>query len=119
MPTINRKNRIKQPITPYQHHTKASAVYYHNNLWTVLARWYKKHHPFCERCAEQGKTTLATQVHHKQPFMKGATDDDKWRLLLDEDNLMSVCDKCHVDIHNELNGRKKPLTFIDQNEPLQ
>lgn len=116
MPSINRKHKIREKPTPYAHHTKASAQYYHNSLWTKLAQWYKKHHPFCERCEAMEKTTPATQVHHKIPFMKGITDEDKWKLLLDEDNLMSVCDQCHVDIHNEMNGRKKKTTNLFDDE---
>lgn len=104
MPTINRNKKIKEKPTPYKHHNNISAQYYHNNLWTKLSRWYKSHHPLCERCDANGKVTPATQVHHINPFMNGTTDEERWKMLLDEDNLMALCDQCHIDIHNELNN---------------
>ncbi len=103
MPTINKKQKIKEKPTPYQHHNNISARYYNTSQWHKLRDWYIKQHPFCERCMEEGKVKLANQVHHKEEFLHGITDEDKWKLLLDEDNLMSVCNKCHKEIHNKTN----------------
>ena len=107
MPFINRKHKIKEKPTPYIHHNNVSAQYYNTSQWHKLRDYYIKNHPFCERCAENGKVTLAQQVHHKIEFMNGFTDEDRWRLLLDEDNLQSLCTKCHTDIHNQRNKKKK------------
>jgi 5-methylcytosine-specific restriction protein A len=107
MPTINRKHKIKEKATPYQHHNNISAQYYNTSQWHKLRDHYIKNHPFCERCEENGKVTLAEQVHHKIEFLKGCTDEERWKLLLDEDNLQSLCSKCHAEIHNERNKQNK------------
>jgi len=45
--------------------------------------------PLCEDCLAAGRTTAATQVHHKVPHQGNLT------LFLDADNLMSLCASCH------------------------
>lgn len=106
MPYINRKKVVKQKPTPYVHHSNQSHKYYNTKQWVNLRNYYIKQHPFCERCEAQGRTTLATQVHHQVPFLNGLTETERLNLLLDEDNLMSVCNKCHAEIHNEMNRKK-------------
>lgn len=41
----------------------------------------------CERCAEQGRTTLATIVNHKTPLALGGSDEDE-----NTENLCRDCD---------------------------
>lgn len=101
MPTINRNKKIEEKKVLYKHHNNISKQYYNTSQWHNLRDRYIKNHPFCERCAEKGIIKLAQQVHHKIEFLTGLTDEDKWRLLLDEDNLQSLCTNCHNEIHNE------------------
>jgi 5-methylcytosine-specific restriction protein A len=106
MPTINKNKKIMVKPTPYIHHNNISAQYYNTSQWHNLRDYYIKHNPLCERCLENGIVKPAQQVHHKIEFLSGRTDDERWRLLLDEDNLQSLCTKCHTEIHNERNKLK-------------
>lgn len=59
---------------------------------------YIKSHPLCERCGK-----LATSVHHRIPLTQYRDDAYKMEeMAFDEDNLMAVCDECHLQLHIEL-----------------
>lgn len=99
MPTINKLHRIKERTVDYPHSNDIASQYYNTSRWHNLRDRYIKQHPFCEECEKKGKTKLAEQVHHIVEFMKGKTDEERWNLLLDEDNLMSLCCECHKEKH--------------------
>ena len=101
MPFINRKHKVKERNVKYVHHNNISHQYYNTVQWHNLRDRYIKEHPFCEECAKDNIITIAQEVHHKYEFLNGNTDEERTNLLLDEDNLMSVCRKCHRKIHNE------------------
>lgn len=63
-------------------------------------------HPLCECCLENGIVTPAVDVHHKIPWDSGLTEESKWLLLLNVDNLQSLCKNCHYKIHAEMNKNK-------------
>ena len=46
-----------------------------------------------------GISRQAEEVHHKRPFLSGQTEDERWQLLLNPNNLMSLCAECHDDLH--------------------
>jgi 5-methylcytosine-specific restriction endonuclease McrA len=48
----------------------------------------------CQECKRYGKTTAAQQVHHINPA------DNYHELILCNDNLISLCNKCHDKMHN-------------------
>ena len=73
------------------------AKWYAKTEWRKLRKIKLQQDPVCEVCGEQ----LATQVHHKVSFMKGNTEEEKFSLLLDYDNLQSICPTCHQHIHNK------------------
>lgn len=62
---------------------------YKTKTWDRLRSVHIGEHPLCEACEEQGRTTLATVVHHRTPH-KG-----RWHLFVDLHNLQAVCKKCH------------------------
>jgi hypothetical protein len=93
------KNRIKEKQTPYIKEDR-SRKFYNTTIWINLRRRWLREHPFCVACDSEGKTTLATDIHHLRPFLTGVDDDEKWRLFVDEDNLVSLCDKHHHQAHN-------------------
>lgn len=103
MPTLKRLEK-KKPI-PYKHDNRYAKLY--NSIeWINLRSYYYRTHPLCENCLSQGKVTPADEVHHKQ-FL--STDINReWDLLLDENNLMSLCQDCHHRIHTyaKQNGLK-------------
>lgn len=106
MPTINKNKKIREKPTQYKHEGNQGSKYYNTKLWYNLRNRYIKEHPFCEMCLEEGKVKLAEDVHHKTPFLTASSDEDRWKLLLDEDNLMSLCSDCHHEIHNRLREKK-------------
>lgn len=82
--------------------------YYGDKRWKSLRNWYIRNHPLCESCLFKGRSVPAEEVHHIKEFSKGETIEEKFSLLLDPSNLMSVCRKCHMEIH----GKKR--TSIEQ-----
>lgn len=57
------------------------------------ARWQRARmrflvaHPLCADCLREGRTTAATDVHHKLARRAGGSDD--------ADNLEALCHSCH------------------------
>ena len=52
----------------------------------------------CQECSRYGKTTLATTVHHIFPL-------ETYPILrLVNDNLISLCNKCHEAMHNRFSN---------------
>lgn len=99
MPYINKKT-VKPKQVPYRHE-QASAPFYNSVHWKRLRNYYIKAHPLCEECLKHGIVKPAEQVHHKTEFLRGRDDNERWNLLLDEDNLMSLCVKCHNAKHSK------------------
>lgn len=97
MPTIN-KNSIREKPVKWKREVD-NTRYYNTSAWENLREWYIKRHPFCEECEKEGRVTLAQHVHHITPFLRGETEEERWKLLLDSDNLESVCAECHSRIH--------------------
>ena len=97
MPTIN-KGR-KPSIS--KHKSGESSKYYNSKWWKRLRHSYITNHPLCEECAKEGRSTPAEEVHHVIPFLTGNTDEERWDLLLDPDNLESLCLDCHQKIHGK------------------
>lgn len=100
MPTLNKPKKKQHIFQPYKH-TRQSAPYYNTKLWRNLRDTYLRDNPLCECCRDHyDKVTPATEVHHKIPFLRGRTEEERTELLLDDTNLMSVCRECHLEIHN-------------------
>ena len=110
MPTINKNKKIREKPTQYKHEGNQGSKYYNTKQWNNLRNRYIKEHPFCEMCLEEGKVKLAEQVHHKTEFLSGLTEEERWQLLTDEDNLQSLCSECHHKIHNEKRKNLNPPT---------
>jgi 5-methylcytosine-specific restriction endonuclease McrA len=90
--------------SPISERKKQRAILYNNKQWRALSLIYRSQHPICEKCNEN----LAEHVHHKlSPFDYGLSYSEKMHRLLDMDNLMSVCPKCHQLIHEEQEKKKK------------
>jgi hypothetical protein len=59
--------------------------------WDDKAKEYLADHPYCERCAKQGKRTKAALVHHVQYVRSGGGNGNS--------NLQALCHHCHEEIH--------------------
>jgi len=103
MPRINRKEIKSKPIKYKNEKTKVQESFYNSTAWKRLRETYISLHPLCEICLEHEKITPAKEVHHKKPYMRGETDEERWQLFLDEHNLMALCPKCHSAVHTKDN----------------
>lgn len=91
---------------------------YRSTEWRKLREAYLEQHPLCEECKRKGIINAGSpdnplSIHHiKSPFVTGEID---WELLLDESNLMTVCQTCHADIHNNQRGMgvKAMMDYLD------
>ena len=97
MPTIKRKTNKVENI---KWSSNQSAPFYNSKGWKILRNSYISNHPLCERCLEKGISTPAEHVHHIKEFLSGKTELERWNLLLNPNNLMSVCINCHNAIHH-------------------
>lgn len=102
MPTINKKTCKEKTY----HMPSDSAEYYNSKYWKELRNRYIRQHPLCKMCAMEGRSVPAEHVHHVVPFMQGKTKKERWSLLLNYNNLMSLCRECHQKIHREMKHEK-------------
>lgn len=107
MPKITLLRDVRRPKREHEHHTpiqfndrsKFWSTYYNSALWRTTRLEYKTKHPICERCLHEGRVTPMTDVHHMCRFGQGRTASERWQLLTDMDNLVSLCSKCHHEVH--------------------
>ena len=105
MPTINKpkkKTSVKRE--------KALTIYrnvYNTSLWRNIRSAYLMEHPLCEMCLQDGKTTVATDVHHKTEISNGNTVEEMQELGFDYSNLMALCEDCHTRLHAEKHRKQK------------
>lgn len=62
---------------------------YNRREWRKIRARKLQENPLCERCLKQGRTEVATVVHHR--------DGNEWNN--DPDNLESLCRQCH-ELHH-------------------
>ena len=66
---------------------------------------YLSAHPVCEDCEQQGRTTIATEVHHIRPIEERAgRPDDMQELAFNPCNLRALCKACHIEAHRVLHS---------------
>lgn len=82
--------------------------YYQNKGWKRLRDWFMSTHLICEDCMFEGRSVPAANCHHRVPFSWFVDDKDRMTALLDEDNLVALCEDCHHKRHKEL---KRPYNF--------
>jgi len=70
--------------------------------WLRLRKQTLARHPYCQRCEEEGRTTLATEVHHVVPCEYAINQHAMEQLMFDPNNLRCLCHDCHVKTHVEL-----------------
>ena len=104
MPYLNLNTKKKKSTTHNDTDMrKLRQKAYQSADWRKARESYMHSNPLCEECLKKGKVTPATSVHHiKSPFKNGEVNRF---LLLDNENLMSVCHECHADIHNRQEGK--------------
>lgn len=104
MPTINKKPLILNRSTRKDEKHKL----YSNPQWRTLSKIYRQNNPLCEECLKNDIVTPSSSVHHKQsPFDGNISEMERYKRLLDWNNLESVCHQCHQKIHEKLEKMKK------------
>ena len=104
MPTLNTPKKTKNNSQHKQTDMrKLRQKAYQSKEWRALRDNWMKMHPLCEECLLEGKITPAEDVHHvRTPFKGGVIN---YQLLLDKNNLTSLCKKHHAEIHNKQQGK--------------
>ena len=90
--------------------------FYNSKRWKDLARLKKMMNPTCERCQEEGRITPAENIHHIKHIK--ITDIDRYHWL-DINNLLSVCIRCHNDLHDRGNKSLDSKYYFDEFGQLQ
>lgn len=67
--------------------------------WRDTRNAWLTEHPLCQECEKHGHVVAATCVHHIIPVESARTDKACEELAFSQSNLMSLCYKCHADIH--------------------
>ena len=90
--------------------------FYHSKAW-IKTRDYvlKRDLNLCQECLKKGKLTPAKAVHHIIHLSPENIDDA--RISLDPDNLESVCQDCHAELHREYRGDER--FYIDEFGEIQ
>lgn len=89
---------------------------YSTKYWKRLRNNYIMNNPCCEIHMRYGIVKPAEEVHHKIPWERGKTLDEKKLLCYNPANLMALCRNCHHQLHAEQNYHDGKL---DECEPLE
>lgn len=76
--------------------------YYGNPKWKKLRDYYMSLSPLCKDCAIEGRSVPADECHHTVPWSWFTLEEDRWRALLDVDNLCPLCKHHHLERHQHL-----------------
>lgn len=114
----------KKPKSQRNEHTDMRELRkkaYADVRWKKLRILHLQEEPLCQRCLSKGKVNAGTlanplHVHHKKsPFRNGEVN---WNIMLDPDNLETLCDECHAEEHNAIQGHPSAADVIRALEAL-
>ena len=90
--------------------------FYHSLAW-IKTRDYvlKRDLHLCQECLKKGKLTPAKAVHHIIHLSPENIGDP--HISLDPNNLESVCQDCHAELHREYRGDER--FYIDEFGEIQ
>ena len=60
--------------------------------WQRFRKWFRREHPLCQLCDDDGRVEPATDIHHIVGIMQAP---DR---ALDESNVVALCRDCHQRI---------------------
>ena len=86
---------------------KDKAAIYNSREWKELRVRKLRTNPLCEVCAERGLVVSAQEVHHVDPIENSSSYSEMAAKAFAWNNLLSVCRKCHHDIHREHKSHTK------------
>ena len=99
MPTINLNKKSKINYPKNEHNSEVQKLY-NSKMWKKLRLFYLKNNPLCEECLKINKIVPAKEVHHIKEILSGKDIDEMLEILLNENNLESVCIMHHHKLHN-------------------
>lgn len=105
---ISVKQRKQYDKEDVKEHNDKWNRYYQNKAWKRLRQWFMRNHLICEDCMFEGRSVPAENCHHKVPFSWFVDDKDRMNALLDDENLVALCEECHHKRHKQL---KRPFNF--------
>jgi len=90
---------------------KDKQTIYNSREWRELRTRKLRANPLCELCQQKGIVTAAHQVHHIHPIEDSHSVQEmrKWAFMYE--NLQSLCDQCHADIHKAEGKGTKALAI--------
>ena len=89
--------------------------FYSSMPWKNARRAYISQHPVCELSLLENQVKPAQHVHHIIKWFEQDTEDIKWMLMLDPDNMLAIDNKVHQYIHYAPNKlTQKQRDYIEQ-----
>ena len=99
MPTINRLKKKERTSDKSNLRKKL----YSDRLYQKIRKLYFMEHPLCEECLKEGKTVQSRDVHHKvSPFNDNLSIVERYSLLRNPSNFISLCRDCHQKAHGNI-----------------
>ena len=96
--------------TPKQQKDKMEI--YNSREWKELRILKLRANPLCEVCEREGIVTAAHAVHHRHPIEDSTSKAEMRKWAFAWDNLVSVCDACHANIHKDQRSRTKEAVKV-------
>ena len=117
MPTLKLIQRKKRTYKRYNENEKRKIRirFYNKKDWKLLREKKLSIQPLCEQCQKKGIITVAEDVHHIKNFTIGNTEEEMLDMFLNINNLMSLCKKCHGEIHQKTKNNKIENENLDEN----
>lgn len=100
MPTINKPQRKRRKNDSRIDDIERKKVY-STTRWKKLRAAKFANDPLCEMCRDEGKVTVAEDIHHITSFMSTEDPIQREYLAYDYNNLMSLCKVHHQQVHNK------------------
>lgn len=94
------EKHAKQEQQRYDKQRGSAADRGYDSRWQRFREIYMRSHPLCVMCEDKGYIVKADLIHHIRPLDQGG---EKYA----DNNLMSVCNACHEEIHGKDRWRKK------------
>ena len=82
-----------------QTHAGEASRYYNSTSWKSLRKIYLMTHPVDELELIKKKVVSAEHVHHLVKWFDQPSEELRWQLLLDEENLISLSSETHQRVH--------------------
>ncbi len=116
MPKINKPER--KPKSTFHNETADRTLRqkaYSSTAWRKARALHIKNEPLCQECLKEGRVYAGApddplQVHHKRSFI--VNGEINYNLLLDQENLETICSYHHALHHQEEKGYQDPAKII-------